>query len=157
ITQLAKSMNVKVEPFRLSEAVQIALRQLGRQWSSSGKVDLIRAAVEDVPLVLGDRGGVAQVLQQLLDNAIKFSPQGGAINITADQFQDSICVYVRDKGIGIPEDQMEQIFQAFYQVNSSTTRPFGGAGVGLAIVKLLLDAMGSKIQVTSKPGEGSTF
>jgi signal transduction histidine kinase len=157
ISQLAASLNVKLEPFRLSDAVNLATRQLSRQWASSGNVERIHIPDNDVPPILGDRGGVAQVLRQLLDNAIKFSPNGGPVKIKADQTDTTVRISVCDQGIGIPEDQVERIFQAFYQVDSSSTRPFGGTGVGLAIVKLLLDGMGSNIHVESKPGEGSTF
>ena len=157
ITQLAATINVKLEAFRLSDAVSVAVRQTGRQWVSWGAVDRIKTAVDDVPPLVGDRGGVAQVLQQLIDNGIKFSPKGGDVEITAIQEENSIRIAVRDHGIGIATDQLERIFQAFYQVDSSTTRHFGGAGVGLAIVKLLLDKMGTNIDVQSTPGKGSTF
>src|SRR5579859_1801402 len=157
ITQLAASLNVKTEPFKLTDAINFAIRQMGRQWASSGGVDRIKVPAHELPLVMGDRGGISQVLQQLLDNAIKFSPAGGPVEIMAERRENAISVSVRDSGIGIPEDQREQIFQAFYQVDSSPTRSFGGTGVGLAIVKLLIDTMGLTIQVQSKPGAGSTF
>jgi signal transduction histidine kinase len=157
ITQLAATVNIKLEAFRLSDAVSVAVRQTGRQWLSLGAVDRIKAAVDDVPLLMGDRSGVAQVLQQLIDNAIKFSPNGGDVEITGRPEANGIRIAVSDHGIGIASDQLERIFQAFYQVDSSTTRPFGGAGVGLAIVKLLLDKMGTAINVESTPGVGSTF
>jgi signal transduction histidine kinase len=157
ITQLASTLNVKSEPFFLVDAVKLALRQLGRQWASSGGVERIKVNINNVPMVMGDRGGVAQVLQQLLDNAIKFSPNGGPVEIFAERYIVGIRISVRDRGIGIPADHLERIFQAFYQVDSSTTRHFGGMGVGLAIVKLLLDRMGTVIQVESQPNVGSTF
>src|SRR5262249_43649766 len=84
ITQLAAVLNLKTEPFRLADAVNLAKRQLGRQWASSGGVDRIQVAVDRAPVVMGDRGGVAQVLQQLLDNAIKFSPKGGPVEVAAE-------------------------------------------------------------------------
>ncbi len=157
ITQLAASLNVKSEPFRLIDAVNVATRQLGRQWASSGAVERIKTSVSEQMVARGDRGGVAQVLQQLLDNAIKFSPQGGAIQVSAEQSGSTLCISVIDHGIGIPDDQLERIFQAFYQVDNSPTRAFGGTGVGLAIVKLILDMMGTSISVKSTPGAGSTF
>jgi signal transduction histidine kinase len=93
----------------------------------------------------------------LIDNAIKFSPNGGKVKVNAERCDDKVCIAITDQGIGIPKDQVGHIFQAFYQVDSSSTRPFGGAGVGLSIVKLILDKLGSSIEVTSKPGAGSTF
>ncbi len=157
ITQLASTLNVKSEPFFLADAVKIAVRQLGRQWASSGGVERIKINVNDIPTILGDRSGVAQVLQQLLDNAIKFSPKGGPVEVFAERYRVGIRISVRDRGIGIPADQVERIFQAFYQIDSGSTRHFGGMGVGLAIVKLLLDRMGTVIQVESQPNVGSTF
>ncbi len=157
ITQMATSFNVKLEPFSLVDATSHAIRQLNRQWSSSAQVDRINTSLENVPLVMGDRNGVAQVLQQLIDNAIKFSPKGGPVEVIGERNGDVVRIAVRDYGIGIQKDQIAQIFQAFYQVDSSTTRPFGGTGVGLAIAKLILDAMNATIQVESNPGVGSTF
>jgi signal transduction histidine kinase len=157
LADMATAATAKLEAFRLSDAVSVAVRQTGRQWLSLGAVDRIKAAVDDVPLLMGDRSGVAQVLQQLIDNAIKFSPNGGDVEITGRPEANGIRIAVSDHGIGIASDQLERIFQAFYQVDSSTTRPFGGAGVGLAIVKLLLDKMGTAINVESTPGVGSTF
>jgi signal transduction histidine kinase len=157
ITQLAASLNVKLEPFQLSDAVNSVTRQLARQWASAGGVERIVTQVHDIPPLTGDRGGVTQVLRQLIDNGLKFSPNGGPVEIIAERNDSHVCIAVRDHGIGIPQDQMDRIFQAFYQVDSTSTRPFGGTGVGLAIVKLLLDAMGTKISVESKIGEGSTF
>jgi signal transduction histidine kinase len=113
--------------------------------------------MDNVPLVLGDRGGLAQVLQQLIDNALKFSPDGGPVEVIGERCDGTVRVAVRDTGIGIPQDQIGRIFQAFYQIDSSTTRSFGGTGVGLAIAKLILDKMGTTIKVESKPGVGSTF
>src|SRR5262249_4103635 len=110
ITQLASTLNVKSEPFFLSDAVKIADRHLGRQWASSGGVDRIKSNVTDIPMLLGDRSGVAQVLQQLLDNAIKFSPKGGPVEVVAEHYKVGVRISVRDKGIGIPSDQAEQIF-----------------------------------------------
>ncbi len=157
ISQLAASTNVKSESFRVVDAVNIALRQLGRQWASSSAVDRIKIRMDNIPEVLGDRGGLAQVLQQLIDNAIKFSPNGGLVEVIGERCDGSVRVSVRDHGIGIPKDQIERIFQAFYQIDSSTTRSFGGTGVGLAIAKLILDKMGTIITVESEPGVGSTF
>ncbi len=157
ISQLAASVNVRSEAFRLIDAVNVALRQLGRQWASSGAVERVKIVMDDIPLILGDRGGVAQVLQQLIDNAIKFSPNGGAVEVVGERCDGGVRVAVRDYGIGIAEDQLGRIFQAFYQIDSSTTRSFGGAGVGLAIAKLILDKMGTAITVESRLGAGSTF
>jgi len=157
ITQLASSLNVKLEPFSLVDATSHAIRQLNRMWSSSAQVERIKTSLDNVPLVMGDRNGVAQVLQQLIDNAIKFSPDGGMVEVVGERNGDMVRIAVRDHGIGIQQDQITEIFQAFYQIEHGTTRRFGGAGVGLAISKLILDAMSTTMTVESEPGAGSTF
>jgi two-component system phosphate regulon sensor histidine kinase PhoR len=113
--------------------------------------------IDEMPLVLGDKNGVAQVLQQLIDNGLKFSPNGGTVIVTATHLENGVQIAVTDKGIGVDEDQIERIFQEFYQVEQGTTRRFGGAGTGLAIVKLILDRLGVNIEVKSRRGEGSVF
>jgi len=159
ISLLAASLSLKVEPMRLADSVKIAIRQLGRQWAVSGDMNRVKVFVDDVPLVLGDRSGIAQVLQQLIDNALKFSPGGGAVEIRAVHTPDDnmVRIAVSDPGIGLESDQIERIFQEFYQVDQGSTRRFGGTGIGLAIVKLILDNLGIEITVESKPGIGSTF
>ena len=158
ITHLAASLNLKREPFVVSDAVNQALRQVRRKWESSHEVERIRPQLPDgLPMVMGDRGAVAQVLQQLIDNGLKFSPQGGFVDVSAEPVLDGVRIAVRDYGIGIAVDQVEKIFQAFYQIDQTSTRHFGGTGVGLAIVKLILDGLGTRCEVSSTVGQGSQF
>jgi signal transduction histidine kinase len=158
ITQLAAALNLKHEPFVLGDALSQAQRQLRRMWESSQGVDRIRPLLPDtLPPVMGDRTAIAQVLQQLIDNGLKFSPGGGYVDVSAVVGAQGVTLTVRDYGIGIPKDQLEKIFQAFYQVNGGSTRQFGGTGVGLAIVKLILDGMRVQCEVASTLGRGSTF
>jgi signal transduction histidine kinase len=93
----------------------------------------------------------------LIDNGLKFSPNGGAVIVTATCLENGVEIAVKDQGIGVDEDQIERIFQEFYQVEQGTTRRFGGAGTGLAIVKLILDRMGVAIKVESRREAGSRF
>jgi signal transduction histidine kinase len=158
ISTLASSLNLKQEVFILTDSINIALRQLNRVWESKGGVERIRLHIPaKLPFILGDRGGVAQVLQQLLDNAIKFSPNGEPVEVIAAQTGTLVRITVRDYGIGIAKDQLEKIFQAFYQVDGGSKRGYGGAGVGLSIVKLIMDGLGSQIEVDSELGQGSAF
>lgn len=147
----------KRQAMRVQDFIQSALRQLGRKWSSSNDVGRIILHLDAVPPVIGSRSAVAQVVQQLLDNALKFSPQGGPVEIYAHREEAQVFIAIRDHGIGIEPEHMSSIFKAFYQVDSSTTRPFGGAGIGLTIVKMLLDGMDAQLEVKSKPGIGSIF
>ena len=159
ITQLGEISNVKREPVVLDESVELALRNLRRRWSSREETERVKKHYSaNLPLVMGDRRGIAQVLQLLLDNALKFSPNGGPVEVLIKTHKDEqVWIGVRDYGIGIAEDQLERIFESFYQVDSSPTRSFGGAGVGLFLARLLLDKMGSRIDVKSELGKGSTF
>jgi CheY-like chemotaxis protein len=127
-------------------------------------VDLrFEAQVTNPVFVAGDVLRFRQVILNLVDNAIKFTPRGSvtvflnwnppAINET----YGSLAIRVRDTGIGIPEAKLPLLFQMFVQVDSSTTRRYGGTGLGLAICQRLVGLMGGNLSVTSAPGEGSEF
>ncbi len=119
---------------------------------------LIRDYDDNLPLVLADPLRMGEVFDNLLGNAIKFSPDGGEIRVAIrDDGGPMLTVSVSDQGIGIPKDQQEKIFQRFYQVDGSTTRRFGGTGLGLAIVKGIVESHGGKVWVESEPGKGSIF
>jgi signal transduction histidine kinase len=111
----------------------------------------------DLPTLLSDRQYVAQILQNLLANALKFSPSDADCEIGARWSGGSMTFWVRDRGIGIPEAEIGRIFDRFYQVDSSSTRAYGGIGLGLSLVKNLVETLGGTIEVTSVRGEGSTF
>ena len=115
----------------------------------------------DMPPVIADREKLSAVLENLVLNAIKFTPEGGRITVSARRdpaaLRPSAEIRVADTGIGIPADQVEKVFIRFHQVDTSTTRRFGGVGLGLAIVKSILEAHGSTIAVDSQPGRGSVF
>ncbi len=107
--------------------------------------------------ILADTDRLTQVFDNLIGNAIKFSPDGGSITISAQDGGDCWLVAVRDTGIGIPADRLEKIFERFYQVDGSTTRRFGGTGLGLAIAREIVTAHNGKIWAESILGKGSTF
>jgi signal transduction histidine kinase len=115
----------------------------------------------DLPPVIADREKLSAVIENLVVNAIKFTPEGGRITVSARRdaaaSRPSVEIRVADTGIGIPADQVEKVFTRFHQVDTSTTRRFGGVGLGLAIVKSILEAHGSSISVDSEPGRGSVF
>lgn len=113
-----------------------------------------------LPLVYGDREKVEQVLNNLVNNALKFTPKKGEIIISVRRCAEDegmVAISVKDTGIGIPPDQIDKIFEKFYQVESSLQRSHGGTGLGLAISKGLVEAQRGKIFVQSEVGEGSTF
>jgi PAS domain S-box-containing protein len=114
---------------------------------------------EDFPLIRGDYERMRQVLTNLLGNAIKYSPDGGLITVggVVDSEQNKVCLYVSDKGIGIPPAEQERIFDRFHRVDNRLARQTPGTGLGLYLVKAVVEAHGGKIWVESTPGQGSTF
>jgi signal transduction histidine kinase len=113
----------------------------------------------DLPLVMADEQKISWVLTQLLDNGIKFTPAGGKVTLEVkrDVSPEMLRVAVTDTGIGIPEDQLAEIFEPFHQLDGSSTRRYGGTGLGLSLVKQIIEAHGSIVRVKSEPGKGSTF
>jgi signal transduction histidine kinase len=111
----------------------------------------------DLPVLHTDRQLVGRVLSNLLDNALKYSPDGSPCELGARAEGDVVVMWVTDHGIGIEPAKLERIFDRFYQVDSSSTRQFPGAGLGLSMVRDLLNRLGGKISVNSTPGQGSTF
>jgi len=111
----------------------------------------------DLPRVLADRDRLAQVLINLLDNAVKFTPPGGRVEVSARAAGDTVTVAVRDTGVGIPPGEIGRIFERFYRVDRSRDRREGGTGLGLAIAKHLVLAMNGTIEVDSVPNAGATF
>jgi signal transduction histidine kinase/putative methionine-R-sulfoxide reductase with GAF domain len=110
-----------------------------------------------LPPVKADPNLIERALNHLLDNAIKFSPDGGAITLRARAEGQMVRVEVEDNGIGIPPEALPFVFDRFYQVDGSTTRRFDGAGLGLAVVKQIAEVHGGQIGVRSIEGQGSTF
>jgi len=111
----------------------------------------------DVPLVLGDRAALTRVLRHLLDNAAKFGPPTQVVVVSVARASDRVRVAVRDQGPGVAMKDRARIFEVFYQVDGSSTRAGGGLGVGLALVKRLVEAHGAHVTVTGELGHGSTF
>jgi signal transduction histidine kinase len=113
---------------------------------------------EDVPHVQADPQKIAWVLNQLLDNGIKFTPSGGRVVITVQrEGENLVIVSVTDTGIGIPSNRFNDIFEPFHQLDGSSTRRYGGTGLGLSLVRQIIEAHGSMIEVQSIEGRGSTF
>jgi len=123
------------------------------------QLDLAVALDDDVPArIVSDAFRVRQVLFNLIGNATKFTEEGGiTVHVARDLEPGGIVVTVLDTGIGIGREQLARLFRPFTQGDSSTSRRFGGSGLGLAISKRLVDALGGRIEVESRPGEGSAF
>ncbi len=112
---------------------------------------------DSLPPVRVDSGRIRQVLTNLLSNAIKFSPDGGTIIVSARNTRESVVVRVTDDGIGIPAEAIPQLFDKFFRVDNTETRKISGTGLGLALVKQIIEAHGGQVRVESASGKGSTF
>jgi len=110
-----------------------------------------------LPEAVIDARRVRQIVDNLLDNAAKYSPKGGSIIIRAAHRDDELLISVRDHGLGIPESELERIFDRMYRLNDKAHRRAGGIGLGLAICKGLVEGHGGRIWAESKEGSGSTF
>lgn len=118
---------------------------------------LLVQTASGLPLVLADADRLTQVLQNLLINAIKFSPPDTPIEIHAGPEGDRVAVSVTDHGMGIPKELHQRVFERFFQVEPAATRSVRGIGVGLHLVRHLCDLMGASVRIESAPGQGSTF
>ncbi len=108
-------------------------------------------------LALGDRERIRQVLSNLIDNSIKYTDEGGTIEVGCSELESHVRVYVKDNGSGIGKEHLGRIFERFYRVDKDRSRSVGGTGLGLAIVKHIIEAHNSRIEVESEPGRGSEF
>lgn len=147
-----RKLRVSVTPVSFPELAETVLDGLGR-----GRSRVTVRLPPDLPLVVTDRQHLAQILANLLDNALKYSPDGSRCELGARHEGDSLVFWVSDHGIGIPQQELRRIFDRFYQVDSSSTRRFGGVGLGLSLVKDLVARLGGTVSVTSEQNKGSRF
>ena len=112
---------------------------------------------EELPLVYMVREQIEQVLINLIDNAVKYTPENGEIKIKVEKKEDKVYFSIKDNGIGIPQSDQERIFERFYRVDKARSRELGGTGIGLSIVKNIVKQHGSEIKLESREGEGSEF
>jgi signal transduction histidine kinase len=153
----ADQVAVNSQPFSLDLLVD-QVRQTLRSLAEKKRIELSADVPPDLPQVEADREKLGQVLENLVVNAIKFTPDGGVVTVsTRVDTGRGIEVSVRDTGIGIPVSQQARIFDRFHQADASSRRRFSGVGLGLTIVKGILDAHGVELQVESAPGKGSCF
>ncbi len=108
-------------------------------------------------VVYADRNRISQVMTNLIDNAIKYGNDGGKVVVELESEKDQLVVSVKDDGPGIEPEHLKRIFERFYRIEKSRSKDSGGTGLGLAITKHIVEAHGSKISVTSKPGKGTQF
>ncbi|MGC9357514.1 MAG: sensor histidine kinase [Anaerolineae bacterium] len=143
-------------PVSLDALAQMEVNAKAR-WASVHNCALNLKVVDTTPPLLGDARRIGQAIEALIENAVKFSPDGGPVTIRVWVEGERAYLSVEDHGIGIAEEDQKLLFQRFYQVDGSTTRRYGGVGAGLALVKEVVRAHGGDVWVESTPGKGSTF
>ncbi|MCC6261136.1 MAG: hypothetical protein IT311_09750 [Anaerolineales bacterium] len=150
-------MSMKLEKVDIRRLITLAVKSASSKAEERG-VQLSMSAVTEIPFVQADPEKIGWAVNQLLDNAIKFTPSGGSV--TADlrvEGHNLVQISIADTGIGIPKERFQEIFEAFHQLDGSSTRNYGGAGLGLSLVRQVVEAHGSLLDVQSIEGKGSTF
>ncbi|MFQ5399073.1 MAG: GAF domain-containing protein [Anaerolineae bacterium] len=155
--QRIDASNLQIEDVSMAELIKKAVLSHRMVASRHGLEVKHILRPNEKGMVRVDRGRMNQVLDNIIGNAMKFSPDGGEITVEMHEYEDEVRVVVTDQGIGVPPEKRERIFERFYQVDGSSRRRFGGTGVGLAIVKRIIDAHKGKIWVESELNKGSSF
>ncbi|MEW5941047.1 MAG: ATP-binding protein [Chloroflexota bacterium] len=150
-------LSLKQEPVDIGRIANLAVRPMEQKGKERG-VSVHAVVDKDLPLVQADPQKIAWALGQLLDNAIKFTPSEGRVVLSVKREAGSlVMVSVTDTGIGIPPPRLNEVFEPFHQLDGSSTRKFGGTGIGLSLVRQIVEAHGSMLEVTSVEGKGSAF
>jgi len=124
---------------------------------SDRSVSLRNEVPDDLPALFADRERLHQVLFNLVDNAVRFTPEGGDVRVTAYRVNGSVQIAVTDTGAGIPAEHLPRLFERFYRADPARSRDDGGTGIGLAIARSVVEAHGGTIRAESEPGRGSVF
>ena len=149
-------MKMEFEPLEIMPIVSRCVNVLEKT-AKDKKLSIKLDTPADLPKVLGDHKRLSQVFLNLLDNAIKYTPEGGSITVGANSKEKIVQVDIPDTGIGIAEKDLPRIFERFYRVDKARSRELGGTGLGLSIVKHIIQAHSGQIWVQSTLGRGSTF
>jgi signal transduction histidine kinase len=153
----ADEMELRPMQIAIQDVLNFALDEI-KYFASRRDLQLVLAFDENPILVNVDAEKTTLAFVNLLNNAIRFSPEGSEITIGAVQQDKQVQVWVQDQGIGIPVDKLQKVFEEFYQIEPPNTRSYGGLGIGLTIAKGLIEMQGGKIWAESGgEGRGSTF
>jgi two-component system phosphate regulon sensor histidine kinase PhoR len=153
------SATLEFGPVNVDEAVNACLDR-HRTRAEAKRLALSGVALGGCPPTLAvwaDDEAVAQILDNLLDNAIKYTPADGRVTVRWEATPQQVCVEVADTGVGIPDRDLPRVFERFYRVDKARSREQGGTGLGLSIVKHMAQTLGGTVRVTSAIGEGTTF
>jgi signal transduction histidine kinase len=145
---------LQMKPANFNDVVDTALKQA--KIKAANRPVVLRVELRDSPcMVRMDNEKIQWVVMELVDNAIKFTPPGGCVTVGLEKVVETANFQVTDTGIGISSERLSEIFEPYHQLDGSSTRRYGGIGLGLALVKKIVEAHGSKVDVTSEPGNGT--
>ncbi len=150
-------MSMKMEKVDLRRLAALAVKSAQTKAEERG-VQLSAHLPEDLPCVQADSEKIAWVIHELLDNAVKFTPQGGKVELSLkEESKNLVVLSVADTGVGIPQDRYAEVFEPFHQLDGSSTRRYGGTGLGLSLVRQIVEAHGSILELQSAEGKGTLF
>jgi two-component system phosphate regulon sensor histidine kinase PhoR len=152
----AGRLDLEMRPIRVDALVKSCV-ETSRLNAEAHGLEIHVDVPENTPAVRGDGTWLGEVLQNLLDNALQYTPSGGQVDVLARANGHAVTFTVADTGIGIPESDLERVFERFYRVDAARSREAGGTGLGLAIARHIVDAHGGRIWVESAVGQGSRF
>ncbi|RKD26551.1 PAS/PAC sensor signal transduction histidine kinase [Caminicella sporogenes DSM 14501] len=135
----------------------IQIKDMMEEIAKQKDIEFICEIQESLPNIYGNRDWFKQMIINLVDNAIKYTPEGGIVRVSAYEKENSIFISVKDTGIGIPKKDIPRLFERFYRVDKARSRKVGGTGLGLAIVKHIVLSFGGKVDVYSEEGKGAEF
>jgi two-component system phosphate regulon sensor histidine kinase PhoR len=152
----AGQLQLRSEPIAVADVIEPCIEITRVKAAQKGLILEVHSA-PGLPAMQGDARSLQGVVQELLDNAVRYSSEGGRISITTSHKESEILISVSDTGIGIPKADQDRIFERFYRTDPARSRESGGTGLGLAIAKHLIEAHGGRIKVESEVGKGSTI
>jgi signal transduction histidine kinase len=156
ITRIKLSRYIDMEPFSLRKTVENAVHMVeSKAWSKG--ITLASSIEPGIDMIKGDEIYIQETIANLLANAVKYTPLNGKIDVCVKDQADSVLIQVRDTGIGIPEDEVQNIFNEFYRATNAKRIERDGTGLGLAIARQVVERHNGKIWVESEEGKGSTF
>jgi signal transduction histidine kinase len=145
---------LQIKPTNFNDVVEIALKQA--KIKAANRPVVLKVELKNEPcMVRMDHEKIQWVIMELVDNAIKFTPPGGCVTIELEKERELAYFQVVDTGIGISPERLVEIFEPYHQLDGSSTRRYGGIGLGLALVKKIVEAHGSKVEVISEPEKGT--
>lgn len=151
-----KRQNIPFEKISINTAID-EVEEMMKNIARLKNIKLTFSKETAVSYVMGNHDKVKQLLINLIDNAIKYTHEGGSVEVNTYHKERSVFIEISDTGIGIPKEHLSRLFERFYRVDKGRSRTLGGTGLGLAIVKHIVATMGGEIKVDSEPGKGSTF